>query len=103
MLTFTYNHGQYIGSYNGRFVFHAPVEGAHSSDEYLRRIAEGHKDALAEEVFRHEYIHWKVFLCSRFGISTVGRRYRARTEFLRGNNLEVIDYYKQRTAFIAVT
>lgn len=99
MLSFTFDKGSYLGTYNGRFVFHAPDANQASSDNYLRLIAEGNPHALVKDIFRHEFYHWLAFRSSSFGIATVGRRYRARTEFLHGNELEAKRYYQQRTAY----
>ncbi|MDI9335438.1 MAG: hypothetical protein QM520_00170 [Gammaproteobacteria bacterium] len=100
MLSFTFDkEGCYKGIYNGRFVFHAPDASESYSDNYLHLIAEGKAQALYEDVFRHEFFHWLAFRASPFGITTIGRRFRARTEFLIGNELEVMRYYQQRTAY----
>lgn len=99
MLSFTFDKDSYLGTYNGRFVFHAPDNNETLSDNYLRLIADGNPDALVKNVFRHEFFHWLAFRSSVFGIATIGRRYRTRTEFLLGNNSEVKSYYQQRTAY----
>lgn len=99
MLSFTFDKDGYLGTYNGRFVFHAPDDNEASSDNYLRLIADGNSEALVKDVFRHEFFHWLAFRSSSFGIATIGRRYRARTEFLHGNESEVKSYYQQRTAY----
>ena len=99
MLSFTFDKDGYLGTYNGRFVFHAPDDNEASSDNYLRLIADGNSEALVRDVFRHEFFHWLAFRSSSFGIATIGRRYRARTEFLLGNDSEVKSYYRQRTAY----
>lgn len=99
MLSFTFDKDGYLGTYNGRFVFHAPDDNEASSDNYLRLIANGNSEALVKDVFRHEFFHWLAFRSSSFGIATIGRRYRARTEFLLGNESEVKSYYQQRTAY----
>lgn len=99
MLSFTFDKGSYLGTYNGRFVFHAPDDNETSSDNYLRLIADGNSEALVKDVFTHEFFHWLAFRSSSFGIATIGRRYRARTDFLLGNESEVKSYYQQRTAY----
>lgn len=101
MLSFTFQENNTSGIFNGRFVFHAPdiKDMSSYSPMLLELISKGHGNALSNKALRHEYFHWLLFRSSRFGISTIGRRYRARTDFLRGNATSVIDYYKQRTAY----
>lgn len=99
MLSFTFGGSRPTGTFNGRFVFRAPLTMNPLSIADLDALASGDRSALEPDVLLHEYLHWMAFTESRFGIETVGRRFRARSEFMRGNNVAVVDYYKQRTAY----
>jgi hypothetical protein len=101
MLNFTFQSPQISGQFNGRFAFRAALDGEPIGISTLQELADGTESALHMDVLRHEYLHWLVFRSSVFGIETIGRRFRARTEFLKGNVDEVIKYYAQRTAYFS--
>ena len=99
MLSFTFGGSRPTGTFNGRFVFRAPLTMNPLAMTDLVALASGDRSALEPDVLKHEYLHWQAFRESRFGVETVGRRFRARSEFMRGNNVAVVDYYRQRTAY----
>lgn len=99
MLNFTHRGSTVDAQYNGRFVFRASdLDGVNPVDT-LYRLAEGNEHALSDTDLAHEYLHWKLFRASRFGVETIGRRFRARRSFLACRLGDVVAYYSQRTAF----
>lgn len=99
MLSFTFRGTGITGTYNGRFVFRAPLEVSPLSVAALRALSDGEESALDPDILKHEYFHWLTFRGSTFGIETIGRRFRARSAFLHGSSKAVVDYYRQRTAY----
>ncbi len=99
MLSFTFRGTRITGTYNGRFVFRAPLEVSPLSIAALKALSDGEESALDPDILQHEYLHWLTFRRSKFGIETIGRRFRARSEFMHGSSNAVVDYYRQRTAY----
>jgi hypothetical protein len=87
------------GQFNGRFAFRAPFNAPRLTPIELRALANATEDALVDPVIRHEYLHWKVFKGSAVGRSLIGKRYRVRAQFLRGNQVAVENYYLQRSCY----
>lgn len=101
MLNFTISGKEYDGQYNGRFLFYAPHSNSNISQETLININQGN-DHYSDDfkiALIHEALHWRIFQNSRTGIEIIGRRFRARNAILNENINEVVNYYKQRTAY----
>lgn len=99
MFNFTHGTDKSDGQFNGRFAFRAPHNSPRVSPSELRSIANAAPDALADEAIRHEFLHWRVFQSSDVGRSLIGKRYRTRAQFLRGNLDAVRAYYTQRSSY----
>jgi hypothetical protein len=100
-MNFTHQSDLVLGQFNGRFVFRASLDSEPLPLSILTDLANGGDNALLDITLRHEYFHWLVFRNSPFGGETVGRRFRARSEFLSSNFEEVRKYYMQRTAYFS--
>jgi surface antigen len=99
MFNFAHRTQKSDGQFNGRFTFLAPHNSPRISPADLRAIANAAPGALANEVIRHEFLHWRVFQSSTVGRALIGKRYRTRAQFLRGDTDAVRIYYTQRSAY----